>query len=791
MDLPNLLNKLKAAPEEIKKFIAVEIDFDAVKTAIWQSTGSHTEVVSTGSIQSWTPGNINDLVTAVDTSLADAEGSDTDEPNQVIFGLPETWADGDGIAEEKKPLLKTISSKLGLKPLGFVISTEAIVHHLRDVEGGPPSAILIRIATAEVAVSLVYLGKLESTQVIGRSTNIAADVEEGLARIPHTGHLPSRMILFTNLDDIETIKQELISYDWQKKLEFLHFPKIESLPKEWSIKAVAVAGGGEVIEALGFANVPVSASIPSARKDPIIPPPVPEPIPEPINDVPINSPLPREMASVSSQRVLPPQSEEKPLHPFFEAVEVEDEPVPDFGFKAVSYTEPPKSLSEPEVITESTVIPAGTDNVEHVSQQEFSAPQPVPTSRIDKPKNTLLLGFGSRMKAMIQRPTPKFPVLPFTIAGIILLVIAGLGFSYVTFPGAIINAYVGLNPYQQQLTFTVDPSAIVGSVQNGLVVPGKKVTLNKTGSKTVPTTGTRLVGDKAKGKVTVYNRSLAAKTLTAGTMIKSNSLKFALDTTITVASASSKENADYSVTTDPSKTEVLVTAADIGEQYNLGKDTEFQVSNVASDTLFAVAANAFSGGSAQKVAAVAKEDSENLKKALIQELQTQISQSTDVETDQNQRQVNIGEPVIGTEKYSAKVGEEAKELALDLSMTQTAYQYDVAEVSLMAQQAAAASLPPNVNVQPNSTQVNILNTTMSEDDKAVITAQVLLQYIPKIEADQYINELRNVSVSSLDTKLKAIPGFNRYSLDKKYLIFGRLPFMANQIKLRIMPAAKE
>ncbi len=780
MDLPNLLNKLKATPEEIKKFIAVEIDFDAVKTAIWQSTGSHTEVVSTGSVQSWTPGNLDDLVTAVDTSLADAEGTESDEPNQVIFGLPETWADGDGIAEEKKPILKTISTKLGLKPLGFVISTEAIVHHLRDVEGGPPSAILVRVATAEIAVSLVYLGKLESTQVVGRSTNIATDVEEGLARIPHTGHLPSRMILFTNLDDIETIKQELISYDWQKKLEFLHFPKIESLPKEWSIKAVAVAGGGEVIEALGFANVPVTASIPPVKKDP-----VPPPAPKPINDVPINSPLPREMASESSQRVLPPQPEEKPDHPMF-TVEVEDEPETNFDFKAVSYA--PESAPKSEAVVEPIIMPAGTDNVEQVSQHEFTPP-PVP--QIAKPKRTLLLGFGSKMKAIIHRPTRKFPVLPVVIIGSILLLIAGLGFAYITFPSAIINTYVSLNPYQQQLTFTVDPMATVDSVQNSLVVPGKKVVLNQTGSKTVATTGTRLVGDKAKGKVTVYNRSLAAKTLTAGTSIKNNSVKFTLDTTITIASASSKVDANYVTTIEPGKTEVLVTAADIGEQYNVGKDTEFQVSNIASDTLFAVAANAFSGGSAQKVAAVAKEDSDNLKKALIQELQTQMGQTGDVNENQNQRQVTIGEPVIGTEKYSAKVGEEAKELSLDLSLTQTAYQYDVAEVSLMAQQAAAASLPPNVNVQPNSTQVNILNTTMSEDEKAIITAQVLLQYIPKIEADQYVNELRNSSISSLDAKLKVIPGYTRYALDKKYLIFGRLPIMANQIKLRIMPAAKE
>ena len=750
MDLPNLLNKLKATPEEIKKFVAVEIDFDAVKTAIWQSTGTHTEVVSTGSIQSWQSGNTDDLITAIDTSLADAEVTDTDEPNQVIFGLPESWTEGDGIAEAKKPVLKAISSKLGLKPLGFVISTEAIVHHLRNVEGGPPSAILIRVAVSEIAVSLVYLGKLESTQIIGRSTNLASDVEEGLARIPHTGHLPSRMILFANLDDTESIKQELISYDWQKKLEFLHFPRIESLPKEWTIKAVAVAGGSEVIEALGFTNVPSSA---------------------PITTKP----------SVQDQDPVPPPQESSQPRPMFEAVEVEDvqEPPADFGFTPVSYTpEPP-----PSPVPTPPTLPPETSNVEQVDKQELIA--------IAKPKEKLLLGFGRRVKAIIHRPTHRIPILPITIILGSIVLLGGLVLAYFTFPSAVITAYVALNPYQQQLTFTVDPSITSETNQNSLVVSGKKIVINKTGSKTISTTGTRLVGDKAKGKVVVYNRSLAVKTLTAGTIIKSNTLKFALDTTITVASASSKENADYSVTTEPSKVEVLVTAADIGEQYNLGKDTEFQVSNVSNDTLFAVAANTFSGGSARKVAAVAKEDNENLKKSLMQELLTQVSQDSPENTDQNQRQINIGEPVIASEKYSAKVGEEASELTLDLNLTLTTYQYDLAEVTLLAQQTAAASLPPNVNVQPNSTQLNILNTTLGANDKATVSAQVLLQYIPKIESNQYEVELKNCSIASLESKLKVIPNYVRYALEQKFLIFGRLPPSSNQIKLRIMPTGKE
>ena len=91
MDLPNLLSKLKSSPPPTKQFVAVEISPFAVKSAIWQVKGDQTEVVSLGSIQSWDQPSEADLVSALDLSLADAYAGTGDEPNEVIFGLPETW----------------------------------------------------------------------------------------------------------------------------------------------------------------------------------------------------------------------------------------------------------------------------------------------------------------------------------------------------------------------------------------------------------------------------------------------------------------------------------------------------------------------------------------------------------------------------------------------------------------------------------------------------------------------------------------------------------------------------
>jgi hypothetical protein len=753
MDLPNLLNKFKSNPEPPRQFLAIEIGLDAVKTAVWQSTGAHTEIVSIGSVQTWnSEDSIDDLVAAIDTSLSDAQDANEKEPNQVIFGLPEAWANGDGIADDKKKILKSICQQLDIKAIGFVVTTEAMVHHLREVEGGPPSAILIQIASTEIVTSLVYLGTVEATQVIGRSTSIATDVEEGMARIPHTGHLPSRMIVITNQDDPEPIKQELISYDWQKKLEFLHFPTVESFPKEWSIKAVAVAGGAEVIQSIGLDKI------------------------------------------------------EPPAQPLYQTVTVEESKVETapptndtFGFTPVNMDPiiaPTEEVTEINNETVSEPISEVEANVEPVSAVELETP---PTA---KPENKLLLGFGHHVKSIISRPAlPKLKVAPFSsgsrnwiipmvVTILVIISLAAAGYCYYTIPQMTAGIYVGLNPYQQQLTFTVDPSVTEANPAS-LIVTGKKLTIDKSGSKTISTTGSKLVGDRAKGRVMIYNRTMAAKTLPAGTVIKSGTAKYTLDGSVTIASASSKENSDYSVTTEPSKTEVAISAADIGETYNIAKDSEFSIANYANDSFFGVATTVISGGTSRKVAAVAKEDIESVKKTLIQELQTEIDQSSNQDNDPTVRQVSIGTPKITAEEYSAKAGEESNSLTVTLTMTQTIYQYNVSEVSLIAQQVAQNALPSNVNMQPNSTQVNIISSSITEDDKAIINAQIILQYIPKIETDPYKQQLTNISLSQVNAKLAQVPNFVRVVVDKKGLVFNRTPINPAKISIKIVPTSKE
>ena len=192
------------------------------------------------------------LVNGIDSSLTEAVKGLNQEPTEVIFGLPNSWLieDGAKIHPTKKGVIGKILKELNLKPLGMVNIADAIIAHLKTQEGVPPTAILLEIYPLKVVVSLVTTGKIVATEEVGRSDDLSRDVEEGLARV-EVEKLPARFIL-TDGSNLENEVQQITSYPWTEKLPFLHLPKVQSLPIDFSIRSIALAGGSEVAKSLGL-----------------------------------------------------------------------------------------------------------------------------------------------------------------------------------------------------------------------------------------------------------------------------------------------------------------------------------------------------------------------------------------------------------------------------------------------------------------------------------------------------------------------------------------------------------
>lgn len=785
MDLPNLLNRIKTSPEAPQRFVAIEIARGTVKTAVWQVANQTTNIVSLGSIQDWQEESDDDLLLAIDASLSEALAGLEKEPDEVIFGLPEKWVSADTIVTGKKDTLKTICRQLGLKPVGFVVTTEAVVHYLRDTEGGPPSAILIGVSTDQITVSLVYLGKMEGNQVVGRSDRINSDIEEGLARFPQRDNLPSRMILFDSKEDLEQIKQDIISYEWQDKLPFLHFPQVEILPKEATIKAVAISGGAEVAKSLGIESVP--ATKPASAKPP---PPSHQEKKATGEDLPTT----QDSDDFGFADV---DLDGKEVREAESAIEELSAPVTKPESEALVAPKPPqKKQSAAAKEAQPELVPVDENEV-------FPEPEDGPVqskvSVLTRLQNMLpSLSLPSRAPK-VNKPSvkkfhlPSFGLPPFIIIGVILILVLGSAgaYAYWTLPEADITIFVNPETFSRQVTFTLDPEANEPDLE-AKSIPATPNQTELEGTQSSPTTGSKTVGERAAGRVEIFNRTLSSKTLASGTTISTDNLQFTLNEEVTIASASSQENEDFSITRVPSSQEVDVTAADIGSQYNVGEGTEFSVANNSREDLIARSVGAFTGGSSREIQAVSEDDLDRIRNDLITDLTQQLEQEVQQQSAGQQGVISAGEPEIIEEEYSAKVGDEADSVSLTAAINQTNYIYQIKDISLLGQQEILSDIPENFAILPEGTTVEVTDSQINEDDTAQVTAKITLKLMPTIETQTVARNLTGKYPHDTEEYLRGLPNYVRSqvtitpNLPKRLATFPRI---TENIAIEIKPLA--
>jgi len=175
------------------------------------------------------------------------------------------------------------------------------------------------------------------------------------------------------------------------------------------------------------------------------------------------------------------------------------------------------------------------------------------------------------------------------------------------------------------------------------------------------TSGSRDVGENATGTVLMISKESTERIFQKGTEVKKGNLIFLTDSEVKVPA--SKLNEDNDVETGKAK--VLVTAKEIGEEYNIPKDTQFQVESLSTSLYLAIADDAFTGGSKKEVSTISKKDMDALKTEAEKQaeqnsenvLGTQISNDEIIIPDLTSAKI------IDT-TFSGEIGEEAKSLSI-------------------------------------------------------------------------------------------------------------------------------
>lgn len=696
--IKDFLEKITKKQEEKEEiFLALEIDSEKVITSLWQVKQGKAEVTKLGSLEEWQEEEEESLLLACDASVSKLLEGVLQEPTGIIFGLPESWVKEEEILPSYKKQLRAICEKLALRPLGFVVTTEALMQYLKKEEGVPLSAILVKVNQAGVMVSLVKLGKIKGIQKAGRSEDLGADVEEALARFEEKEILPSRILLFNGLIDFEEARQQLTSFSWQN-LNFLHLPKVEILEPRTSIKAIAIAGGSEVAKSLGF--------------------------------------------KLKTE------------------VEEEAEKPEDLGF-----VEGEGAMEEKVAETEEV---ARVEKIEKVARVEKKA-------IIEKLRSIQPLRFLKRL--MIFLPV-KLSV--FLGAGFCFLVAFSL-FLWWRWPKAEITLYLQPKTLKEILKVRLDPEVLSG--QPG-VIKAEREKIVVEGREQKETTGKKLVGEKAKGEVMIYNKTDGEKVLAKETvLIGPGGLSFVLTEEVKIASRSAEEGG-----VTYGKTTAQVEAVSIGTESNLEENSKLSIKGFSQEEFSPKTEKGFSGGTSREIRAVSKEDREDLRGRLVKELESKAKEELK-EKIGSAREIfeQSLENRIAKEEFSQEEDEEATTLALNLTLESSVLTFSQDDLLFQAKERIQERIPEDFVLTEEGTSSRVLKGEF-EEGKGDIEVELEVKLQPKIDFEEIKKRISGKKVQGAEEVLNQIPGLSKCEVKISPLFPGplaRIPYRDKNINIKV------
>lgn len=722
MVLPNFLGG-KKSPD--KRMLALDIGSEVVTASAWSAVDGHVKVLKISSAIEWQEGRVEELAEAADVALEEL-GKDATEIDEVVLGLQEDWIEQDHVIAAKKPLLKNLSDQLKLKPVGFVVTHEALIAYLRELEGSPLNAVCIESTTAQLSVFVVKAGVKSATITVGRSENISADLSEAFSRMKVDAY-PSRIILFgarAKPEELDQEKQNLLAFDWKKTFPFLHIPKVETLPHNILSTAICVAGGAEIARARA-----VASSGQEAQSE--------------LGSGSRSASESERMKGETSARIQAKNHHSAEDLGFHE-LEVEDlsrnTEASEKKDESLGVTEqmaplepptPPASPSkEPHKELESNVIPVPMEKKPFSLPFSISLPKFPPIfSTIAKSFSSIFAGRTLNEKFNSQvSGTKQFRI---TLAVILLILVAAFGagiFFLWSTAHANIEITIKTAPVLQDIQLTLDPTAQQSDPSAG-ILKVEKVEKEVTGELEDNTTGTKVVGDKAKGKVTIYNATTGDKKLVAGTVFTApNNLKFTLDTEVVVASSSGTAESAKAGTAD-----VAVTATNIGTESNIGAKTKFSVANFDQGSYVAINNDALSGGSSREIQAVSKEDHAKLENLLTKQLQQQALTALNTDQQQGVRIIPVGTVTVKSKTYTAKIGDEATTLKLAMTMTATALRYKTSDLVSVATAMLQSSMTDGAVLREEKTQIDPGEVQQTPTTGIQLKATLSSEIIPAVD----------------------------------------------------------
>ncbi len=700
-------------------YFALTIGFSNVTAAVWGIERGRLEIISSNVQPYASP---HDLTQAANYALDIALADFLPEPEQVLFGVPETWLQDENLKPEYLEMLKKMVKELGLSPMAYVSTSHAIAHLLQKQQGAPLAAVLVE-NTDPLNVSVVKSGKVVGSKKHRRTSDLPKDIERALVAFEGIEVLPSKIIMVGG-DGDGKLKEELSGYSWMGHLPFLHLPKIEIMPAETTLEAICFAGASELDPSVSFH--------PKHQKE---------------NHGHHKAALVNSMDD--EEEVVSPHHSRRGAHqPEHEEVgSLEEE-----GETA--------RFALDEDMPQTHNLPAKR---QAAVMEEYEEEPDLPVASSAGAGGGLLAnllaflpfgggGAGRREPGVHHGGGGVSNIIKnkFLILGFVLIL--GLGAAYVFLLKAEVKLFIDMQTLSKDSTIIADPS-ITAVDESSKKIPGTVLDTQVEGSAKGTATGKKQVGESAKGTVIIYNKTSGPKSLNAGTiLIGPDNLQFKIDTGVEIASQSAVDGG-----ISFGKATVNATAAQIGPDSNIAAGKELSIKDISAENISAKVDQAFSGGVSKDVAVVTADDQKKLLAQLSSELRTKSKDQIQAKLTNGFKIIESGisEQII-SQNYSKKVGDQASDFTLEMVAKYKGTAYNEADLKTLVSKMLNTNVPEGfeLDLSQSTTQAEI--TQVGKDGTLTFTAKYNAKLKPKVDEAQIKKSIAGLSKEAADNKLREI-----------------------------------
>lgn len=400
--------------------------------------------------------------------------------------------------------------------------------------------------------------------------------------------------------------------------------------------------------------------------------------------------------------------------------------------------------------------------------------------------------FGFIKKIRLPRIRLK-PLLLILVAGGVIA--GGLYFTAFRMPKADIEIVVNSLPLTKSVSVKVKGGVKSDSAKR--ILGGSFVETTISDSLEGVTTGTKTVGEKAKGKVKIFNKTTAEKEFKKGTELKSSDdddLVYVLDDTVIVPARTDQDpvNPGDAPTMTPGEVAADVLAKDIGSKYNLKAGSSLEFDDFETSQFIASVIQKIDGGSSETVKVVTQEDikkvGDELYAGLVQKAPSGLGAGA------GQKKIAGSETVTLTiQEANAIVGEEKDKVKVTQTVVVKGLVYSEKDLDKLLSEMIKDLVPDGYEIFSEEREVKV--EVLGNTDSAVLTSteadlQVTLKtyMVPKIDEGKLKEDLRGVSVSEAQKILGSVKSIKTFKIDisSRIPFFQRMPRDTEDISLKII-----